>query len=384
MTATTLDVTRLRQEQFPITRTWSFLNHATYGPLPAAHVQAASHFVQQMSEEMLGDLTDHWIGKVDEVRAQAGQLINCEPDAIALLKNTTEGLCLVPLGLDWREGDEVITYQLEFPSNVYPWMNLASQGVKVKFIGDRGGRFDVDEVESLITPRTRAVNLSMVNFANGFRAPVEAIGELCQERGIWFVVDAIQALGALKVDAQSLNADIISAHGYKFLLSGFGISVCYCSRRARSELRVPQPGWKSIAASGAITNMLNYNLDFPDTARRFESGVQSLAAVHGLSATLELLLGVGQELIDERVLQLAQELAEGLESQGFAVMSSQRPGERSGIVSARRDDIDVPEIQRTLAEEHVSCAIREGRVRISPHFYNTAEEVEKCLSCLPK
>lgn len=380
----TSDIEIIRNEQFPITRAGSYLNHATYGPLPRCNVEAASQFLQDQSERMLGDFLDQWIGKVDEVRGKAARLMNCQRDDIALLKNTTEGLSLVAQGLNWQPGDEVITYELEFPSDVYPWMNLSDKGVVLRFVKDRGYRFDANDVADLITPRTKAVCLSLVNFAHGFKAPIADIGRLCRERGIWFVVDAIQALGAMKVDVQRLGADIVSAHGYKFLLSGWGISVCYCSPRTRRELKVPQPGWKSIERAADINSMLNYNLDFPSSARRFESGVQSLSAVHGLGATLDLFLSVGPEVIEERVLQITAKVIDGLEASGFEVMSSQRPGERSGILSATRAGADTAAIQQALNENKVSCALREGRIRVSPHFYNNAEDVERLMNCLPR
>lgn len=383
MKTAALDIETLRREQFPITRTWTYLNHATYGPLPRSSVEAAIALYRRMSEEMLGDLVSEWIVAVDQLRAKAARLINCQPEDVALLRSTTEGLSLVPQGLDWRPGDQVITYQLEFPSDVYPWMNLAHLGVEVRFVEDRNHRFTVEDVASLITPKTRAIDFSLVNFAHGFRAPLEQIGRMCQERGIWFVVDATQAMGALQVDARALGADIVCAHAYKFLLSGFGVAICYCSPRARTELRVAEAGWKSIEKAAEYTNMLNFNLDFARRARRFESGIQSLASVHSLAATLDLLLEVGPDVIEERVLGITEELTEGLIERGFEVLSSRVPSERSGIVSAKKESMDTPAIQRILAAEHIACAVREGRIRLSPHFYNTSEEVAKCLACLP-
>jgi cysteine desulfurase / selenocysteine lyase len=380
----TLDIEAIRKDQFPITRAGTYLNHATYGPLPRCHVEAANQFNHDLAERMMGDFLDQWIDKVDEVRDKAAQLMNCEREDIAMLKNTTEGLCLVSQGLDWQPGDEVITYELEFPSDVYPWMNLRDKNVVVRFVKDRGYRFDASDVAELITPRTKVVCLSLVNFAHGFRAPIEEIGRLCQEKGIWLVVDAIQALGAMRVDVQALGADIVSAHGYKFLLSGWGLSVCYCSPRTRRELRVPQPGWKSIERAADINSMMNYNLDFPSSARRFESGVQSLSAVHGMGATLDLLLSIGPDVIEERVLQISTSVSDGLQAKGFQVTSSQRPGERSGILSAMRNGVDTAAIQHALNRNKVSCAMREGRIRVSPHFYNSAEDVQRLLSCLPR
>jgi cysteine desulfurase/selenocysteine lyase len=379
---TALNIDALRSEQFPITQSCTYLNHASYGPLPRANVQAAAAFIHDMSETKL-NLPDYWGEETDAVRAKAARLINCQADDIALLKNTTEGLCLVAQGIDWQPGDQVITYELEFPSDVYPWISLADRGVELRFVKDRGYRFDVEEVMSLINRRTRAICLSLVNFAHGFRAPLGELGAVCQQCGIWLVVDAIQAMGALRVDAKAIGADILCAHGYKFLLSGFGVAICYCSPRARSELRVTQPGWKSIERASDIVNMLNYNLDFPSSARKFESGMQNLPGVLGLGATLDLIQSVGIGVIEERVLSIGRALAAGLATKGFEVVSSMVPGERSGILSVRREGFDAGALQATLADRRVACAVREGRIRISPHFYNNSEDVEAFVACLP-
>ncbi len=151
-------------------------------------------------------------------------MINAEPADIAVLNSTGHGTALVAQGLDWREGDEVITYAKEYPTLVLPWLQLRDRGVRVRFVEDRGCRYEIDDVEALITSKTRVVALSLVNFAHGFRAPLEEIGTLCKDRDIWFVVDACQALGAVPVDVGELDADIVSAHAYKHLLGGFGVS----------------------------------------------------------------------------------------------------------------------------------------------------------------
>jgi selenocysteine lyase/cysteine desulfurase len=256
--------------------------------------------------------------------------------------------------------------------------------VRVRFIKDRGFRFEASDVEELINERTRVVCLSLVNFAHGFRAPIERIGRICRERGIWLVVDAVQALGVIPLDARSLGADIISAHAYKWLLGGFGLSLCYCSPRARRELRVPQIGWMGRREVTDLSALLRFDIDLTDEARRFEPSEPHLAGLYGLAASLDLLVSVGRDTIAVAVARLVEQTITGLQDRGYEVVSSQREGERSSIVSARPPGVESETIRAALERARVSCSIREGRIRVAPHFYNQPEDVARLLTCLPR
>jgi selenocysteine lyase/cysteine desulfurase len=386
MTATTPDFDAIRAREFPIMQSRIYLDNAGRGPLPRSHVTAAEAFLRDMSERMSpGDSAV----LLDATRERAARLLNCAEEDIALLSTTSQGLNLVPGGLDWRAGDEVVLYEMDHPTDIYAWLNLADRGVTARFVKDQGGRYDADDVERLIGPRTRAVCLSLVNYGTGFRAPMEAIGEICRRRGVWLVVDAIMALGALRVDAQAIGADVISAHGYKFLLSGFGAAICYCSARARSELRVAEVGYKAmeqVRSYGEVQPdfpaMAGEKLAFAASARRFEAGTQALAMVAGMQATLELFLMAGTAAIERRVLALAAELVEGLQARGYSVAGSLRPAERSAIVSFIRDGQDVGELSRRLTERAIGHHILHRRIRLSPHLYNNPGDVAAALAAL--
>ena len=376
----------LRRDEFPITQSGAYLNNAARGPLPRAHIAAVSAVLQDMSERMSpGDSAT----LIEATRARAAELLNCDPSGVALLATTSQGLNLVPAGLDWRMGDEVVLYELDHPTDIYAWLNLADRGAKVRFVKDRGGRYEAEDVERLIGPRTRAVCLSLVNYGHGFRAPVEAISEICRRRGIWFVVDAIMGLGALRVDASSLAADIISAHGYKFLLSGFGAAICYCSERARRELRVAEVGYKAM--EGAMdyaqhppdfSAMANRGPAFSTTARRFEAGTQALAMVAGMKATLELMLSIGTDAIEQHVMQIAAQLVEGLRDKGYALAGSTRPGERSAIVSFAQEGVETGTLSQRLTAQRIHHHVLHQRIRFSPHFYNDSDDVAAALAAL--
>ena len=231
--------------------------------------------------------------------------------------------------------------------------------------------------------------LSLVNYGHGFRAPMEAIGEICRRRGVWLVVDAIMALGALRVDATALGADIVVAHGYKFLLSGFGAAVCYCSERARRELRVAEVGYKGMERVMDYARrlpdfvaMAGRPLEFAPTARRFEAGTQAIAILGGMNASLELLLSVGAAAVEGHVLELSGRLAEGLSDKGYKVVGSDRPGERSALVSFTRPGLDVAQLSQKLSARQVDHIVTHGRPKFSPHVYNTSSEIDAVLAYL--
>lgn len=376
---------RVRDEQFPVTREWAWFNTAAYGPLPLCNVEAQMSFLQGMSAGKTAAGIGHWWEGAASVRAKVGQLINADPEDICFLKSTNEGLGLVVTGLDWAPGDEVITYDQEFPSTVYPWLGLARKGVAVRFVRDRGrARFDVDDVAELISPRTRVVCVSLVNFSNGFRAPVEAIAELCRSQGIWLVVDAVQAAGCLPVDVQSLGADLVSAHGYKSLCSGFGISFCYVAPRLRGSLAVAVPGWKSIENVTDITHQLDYQLTLARGSRRYESGVPNISGMYGMGASIDLFLGIGMDVIGQHVLAMSALVAEQVEARDYHVVSSLTPTERSGIVSVNCCGREPVDAAAALKRAGVMCSVREGRLRISCHLFVDEDDVQRLTAALPE
>ena len=379
-----IDVEAIRREEFPITRRGIYLDNATFGPPPARHVRAVTAFLERMSAEGLDDLFAISDEGVDAVRAKAAALLNAHPSNVFFVRSTSHGVGVVAEGLSWREGDEVILYELDHPAGVFPWLNLADRGVKVRFIKDRGRfGFDAEDVREMLSPRTRVVCVSLVNFAHGTRADVEGIAGICSERGVWFVVDAVQALGALTVDASRLGADVVVAHGYKFMLSGFGLGIASCSDRALAELRVSQIGWKSVESPFDLDRMLAFDMRFPPSAKRFEPSFQPLPQVFGLGATLDLLHEAGVDAIEKRVRSLAGRLVAGLREKGYEVVGPQASETRSPIISlAVRGDDERERIQRGLRESKTACAVRESRVRLSPHFYNTEDEIDLLLSCL--
>ena len=380
-----VDIESLRRSEFPLSESCAYLNHAGTGPLPRRHVAAASAFLAACCEGKPPTTLAQSEIQLAALRGRAGALMSAAAEDVAVLSHTTQALALVPLALDWQEGDEVITYEKDYPSIVFSLMRLRRRGVTLKFIPDRGGRFELADLSALLTPRTRLISLSLVNFVTGFRAPIEEIGALCRARGIWLVVDAVQALGAIRVPARDLGADILAAHGYKHLLSGYGVALCYCSPRARAELDITMPAWPGTMSNADPSAMLDYEAAvFTPDARRFEPAVPNFAGLFGANESLQLLLDVGPAAIERRIFGFLDDLLPEIEGRGYRVVSPRRATERSSLLTfACPPGTDSAALAKSLNERAVYCSLREGMIRLSPHFYNTAADFERLLECLP-
>lgn len=325
-----------------------------------------------------------WEPAVESVRASAARLFGCAADDVTFAKSSAEAISLVALGLDWRPGDEVVVYEEQFPAGVLPWLNLAHLGVRVRFVRDRGrDRFDAADVEELVGERTRVVCLELVNFATGFRVPVEAVAAACRRHGAWMVVDATQGAGVLAIDVGRLGCHLLAAHGYKFLASGYGVAPCYVAPELRRRLRVVEPGWRSRADLTDGSSDTDYGrVQYLAEARRFEPSIPNVAGIVGMGASLDLLQGLGLPAIEARALALAAAAADALEERGFRVVSSRREGERSAILSVERDGVDPRDMEASLMAAGVAAAVREGNLRLSFHCYNDETDLERLLAAL--
>ncbi len=374
MDETTLS--RFRREFF-VTSEYAYLNHAAVAPLPRRAVRRMAETAEDVSRT--GD--QHWMDRnheTERVRGLAARLLGArEPREVCFIENTSTGLSMVAEGFAWQAGDNVVSAGLEFPSNVYPWMRLADYGVEYRRVEERGGRLDLDELIARIDGRTRMVAVSWVYYASGFRVDLRRLGEVCRERGVLFVVDVIQGLGALDLDAERELVDVAVASAHKWLLGPEGIGVMYVSDRVVDRFRPLRAGWRSMRDLSAWTE---FAVDWNEGAKRFESGTLNAYGIAALGGSLEILLEAGPQAIEPRVLALAERAAAGLAERGFQILNSSAPGETSGIAVAVHPRHSADDLVRRLAERRVIVAVRAGRFRVSPHFYNTEEEVDRLLA----
>jgi selenocysteine lyase/cysteine desulfurase len=370
-----MDWTALRDE-FPVTRRWAFFDHAAVAPLTRRAQQAMTDWARDLAEN--GDVHDpQWVQHVEEVRRLVARLLACDPLDLAFVKNTSEGIGIVAEGFPWRPGDSVVTAAEEYPANVYPWMNLAGRGVEVRLVPSRDRRVWVEDIRAALTERTRLVSLSFVEYASGFRNDLEAVGSLCRERGVYFVVDAIQGLGVLPLDVGRVPVDFLAADGHKWLLGPEGAGVLYVRRDLVDLLHPVGVGWNSVVGARDFSR-LDFRLK--PHAGRWESGSLNVAGITALGASLELLLEIGIPAVAERVLHLTDYLCERAARAGLEVYSSRLPQDRSGIVSLVAPGGNVRQLVKRCREQRIVVNQRAGRLRLSPHCYNTEEEVDRFLA----
>jgi cysteine desulfurase / selenocysteine lyase len=372
-----MDWTGLRTA-FPVTRQWAFLDHAAVAPLSAPARDALLEWAAYMTDNG-GVRIQRWAQRVEEVRGLAARLLNADPLDVAFVKNTSEGIGIVAEGFPWRPGDNVVTAQEEYPANIYPWMNLAGRGVEVRLVPSRGNRLPVDDLRAALDGRTRLVSLSFVEFASGFRNDLAAVGGLCRERGVFFFVDAIQGLGVLPLDVQALPVDFLAADGHKWLLGPEGAGILYVRRDLVDRLHPVGVGWNSVVGA---TDFSRIDFRLKPHAGRWESGSLNVGGISALGASLALLLEAGIPAVAERVLGLTDHLCEQAARAGLDVFSSRRPGDCSGIVSLVVPGADPRDLVRRCRQEGIVINQRAGRVRVSPHCYNTPEELDRLVEVL--
>ncbi|MEK6742127.1 MAG: aminotransferase class V-fold PLP-dependent enzyme [Nitrospirota bacterium] len=373
-----LTVERCRSE-FPITKDHIYLDHAGVAPVSLRVTAAINTFLAESAEGAAFHYP-RWAQRVVEVRRICAQLVNATVDEIAFIKSTSHGLSLVAEGMDWQSGDNVLFFEKDFPSNIYPWINLKRRGVEARAITSRGGRVLIEDIERLMDGRTRLIAVSSVLFSNGFRTDLKRIGELCRSKGVLLCVDVIQSLGIIPMDVRELNVDFLAADAHKWLLGPEGIGIFYCRKELVQSLRPPLVGWKSVQNE--------FDFDHPalrlkNDAQRFEEGSQNVMGIFGIGAAVELLLEVGIPNIEKRVLDLGDQIIREAGKRGFAVLTPEQRDQRGGNITIA-GAFDPAAARDALRERGIMVNVRGGGLRLSPHFYNTTDDINTVFQNLDR
>ncbi len=363
----------------PLARHYIHMNHAGVSPMSDRGRAAIERVADAMATR---PYRERWAQEeADRVRELIGELINAVPETIGLTRSTAHGMSLLAQGLDWKPGDNVVGAEWEYPANVYPWMALKARGVEHRQVKPIDGRITPDAVLAMVDARTRVVALSHVQFWNGFRVDIGAIGSECRKRDVLFAVDVMQSAGALRLDVQRMPLDFCAAGAGKWLMGPAGIGFCFCRPDLLERLQPVVVGAASVVGHDRY---FEPELELPVHGRRFEESVISLLDTAAFGAALELLLDVGSEVIEARVLELSGKLASGLADRGYELVKPwpRSASESSGIVSFRKPGASAQEVLRDLNSAHIVARTHRDFVRLSPHFYNTDEEVERVLGVL--
>lgn len=362
--------------QFPITASWAFLDHAAVAPLPAPAVAALHEYAANIAANGV-TAVGKWTARVSEVRKLAARLIAADANDVYFVPNTTHGIGIVAEGFPWQSGDNVVLAAEEYPANQYPWMNLASRGVEVRSVPSRGNRVAIDDLSAAMDARTRVLTVSSVEFASGFRNDLDALGSLCRERGVFFFVDAIQSLGVFPLDVQKTPIDALAADGHKWLLGPEGAGIGYIRREWIERLHPFGVGAFSVENPLAFSTI---DFRMKPHAGRFEGGAMNIPGITAFGASLELLLNAGTENVQNRVLELTDYLCDKAQSRGWHVFSSRVANERSGIVSLIHPKLAPLDVVKRCKAAGVAVNARADRVRVSPHAYNTTDELDRFLA----
>ncbi|HYH08748.1 MAG TPA: aminotransferase class V-fold PLP-dependent enzyme [Thermoanaerobaculia bacterium] len=361
------------RDLFPVTRNLVYFNHAAVGPLSVRACEAMERHARDQRD--FGALHwREWYAEIDRLRESAARLIGAAANEVAILKNTSEGISFVAAGLRWSAGDNVVTTALEFPSNWTPWKRLEERGVECR-VAELPA---VEAIEPLLDERTRIVSVSSVAFHNGYVADLEAIGAMCERRGVLFCVDAIQSVGVLPIDVRKAQIHFLAADGHKWMCAPEGAAIFFVAAEKRELLEPIENGWTNIERRGKF---IGCSTDWLSDARRFEAGSLNTNGIYGLRAAIELLQEIGIGQVRALALGVAKTLAEGLDSIGWKA-----PFLGSPIIGATPPSVEKSILwyHRKLEEHGIVCAPREGLVRFSPHFYNDGDDVARIVDALQR
>lgn len=363
------------REQFPVTRRFVYLNHAAVAPLclPAAEA------MKGLADDALLHGSYHydkWLDAYEGLRVAAAKLINAEQSEIAIVKNTSEGIATVAMGIDWRAGDRIVAFEEEFPANVFPWKSLESKGVQVQWLSYTDPLDRIDEAAR----GARLLSISFVQYLGGYRANLEAIGEICRRQRCLFFVDAIQGLGAFPVDVRKCGIDGLAADGHKWLLGPEGCGILYIRKDLQDSILPVEIGWTNFASYNDYSGR---EMKLRADAGRYECGTLNTIGIYGLRAAIEFLLEVGLDKISPAVQALGDRIAANVIERGYTVLQARTSENGSGIVSFRKDEVDSRVVMRKLREAGFVAAPRLGWVRVSPHFYIDPSELDRLGETLP-
>lgn len=379
-----VDWTEFRRE-LPVTQKWAYFDHAAVAPLS----QRAYDRMARWSAEALLDGDANWTAwarQAESARSRAAQILNADTAEVGLVPNTSWGINLVAEGFPWNPGDNVVLPAGEFPSNVYPWMNLRDRGVEVRIVPLDGVRVSLDRIADACDSRTRILSASWVGYVSGYRLDPAELADLAHRRGALFFLDAIQGLGVFPLDVRKTGVDFLAADGHKWLLGPEGAGIFYTRAEHLPLLRPLNVGWNSVVQGNDFSRI---ELNLKPTAARYESGSQNLAGFIGLAGSLETLqkfgLGSSQSAIGLRVLELTDRLHERLIEAGYECLADRStPAVKSGILAFRDPRIDSQHLKTELFRDRVVISCRSGWLRCSVHGFNAEEDFDRLFAALQR
>lgn len=356
-----------------------YFNHAATGPFSTLLVNAINKILKEKSERNIDDFNSFKDVAV-ETKSILASMLNTVPERLAFTDNTTNGLNFLAQSIQWKKGDRILLNDIEFPANVYPFLNLKRIGVEVDFVKSDNGKVTADMIIDAIKPGTKLISVSYVQFLSGYRIDLEKIGKHCKDNDIIFSVDAIQALGAVKLDVEKSNIDFLSCGTQKWLLGFQGLAFIYLNEKLQRKIIPANIGWLSV---NNAWNLLDYQIDLKTTADVFQGGTINVLGVYALNASLKLFNDFNFNEVEKRVLENSKYFLTKLASIGInGLLLNSNESELAGIVTIKIKDPDL--VVKKLEQNKIICSQRVGMIRFSPHFYNIFDEIDRVVDVLQK
>ena len=373
---------KLRQQEFPVTRDKIFLGHAGVCPLPRCVSEAISDYAREAGT---GDQEQFVYPKMlDDGRKLGAQLLNCQAEEVAFVGPTSLALSMIASGLKFRRTDNILIYFDDYPSNVYPWMALAEQGVEVRLMNTRGlGVIRPQDVMGQVDENTKLVALASCHFISGQRIDINTIGKYLRQRGVLFCLDAIQTLGAFPTTVEYV--DMLAADAHKWLLGPCGAGLMYVRREIQERLTPPVYGWHNVRCPDFVAQE---KISFRNDARKYEAGSHNLLGVVGMMAAMKMLLEIGVDEIARELRRKRSWLVPALQAKGYSVLNADStPESGGGITSFFQPGKDLAVLHEKLSAANILTSLRADRkgqkyLRLSPHFYNTDAELQRVMEML--
>jgi selenocysteine lyase/cysteine desulfurase len=366
---------------FPATQKYVYLNSAAVAPMPKVSADAVYSQLRDVSENGTINMQD-WLDTKKRCRMLVAEMLKVKFENVAFVRNTSDGFSSVANGLDWAEGDNIVTFAREFPANFYAWKMVRDKfNVELRTVPERDGRIDLDEFIGLIDSNTKLISISAVQFNSGFRADLERIGQAARAVDALFAVDMIQAFGVSEFDLPNQFVDIACGASHKWLFSPEGCGIIYLSERARERIEPTLVGWISVENSW---NFDDYEQDWRPNALAWESGTNSSSLFYGLEQSLKILHKLGAKKIQDYLEELTDYLCELLPSKDYQIISSRAPGEKSQIVSLMPKNGETSqEVADYLQAKNIIISPRGVRLRVSPHIFNNFADIDQLVEELP-
>jgi selenocysteine lyase/cysteine desulfurase len=365
------------RSQFPYLETGLiYLNHAATAPMSnyvESNVREYMEVAHKGHVENFANLLHTFV----ETRQLAAEWIGTTEDRIAFIQNTSTGLNVLASGIPWEPGDRILLAEGEFPANIYPFLNQRRHGVEIDFVAQNNGRIKLGDIEQAITPRTRLLSLSWVQYLSGYTLDLKALYHLCRSKGVLLCIDAIQGIGARRLNLKETPVDFMSSGVQKWQMGMHGMGVMYVSEAVQDLIEQAHLGWFSVKDFFDFTS---YDHPLQDTAERYECGTFNTAGIYAYNGALKLFRDAGFDEVERLVRSNSDRVFNIAQACNYEILSPETATERSGIVTFKVNDAEA--VEAALIENGVTVSARVGHIRVSPHFYNTFDEIDRAMDII--